>query len=108
MVADDTKYPKFPQIIAIGVNLKNLIYSCMNFVAVLFCFMPPSPYMAVIPGAIESISAVERKGCLFHAVLVVEGTVVAFRGSIVARGPVYTKTSSRFYGETPILTTQSS
>ena len=64
--------------------------------------------MAVIPGAIESTLAVERKGCLFHAVLVVEGTVVAFRGSIVARGPVYTKTSSRFYGETPILTTQSS
>ena len=27
VVAVDTKYPKFPQIIAIGVNLKNLIYS---------------------------------------------------------------------------------
>ena len=110
VVAVDTKYPKFLQIIAISVNLKNLIYSCMNFVTVLFlfCFMPRSPYMAVIPGAIESISAVERKGCLLHAVLVAEGTLVAFRGSIVARGPAYTKTSSRFYGETPILTTQSS
>jgi len=108
VVTVETNYPKLPQIIAIGVNLKKLIYSCMNFVTVLFCFMPLSPYMAVIPGTIESISAVERKGCLFHAVLVVGGTVVAFRGSIVARGPVYAKISSRFYEKTSILTTQRS
>ena len=47
--------------------------------------------MAVIHGAMESISTVERKGWFFHAVLAVERTAVAFFCSFVARGPAYTK-----------------
>ena len=35
VVTVETNYPKFPQIIALGPNLKNLISSYMNFVTIL-------------------------------------------------------------------------
>ena len=47
--------------------------------------------MAVIPGAIESISAVVGKGWVFHGVLVAEWTDVAFCFSFVACKSVHIK-----------------
>ena len=65
--------------------------------------------MAVIPEAIEPISAVEREGCVFQGVLVVECTEVAFCLSFVACGSVQIKTSFRLiYGKIPIFTTRRS
>ena len=58
-------------------------------------FMPLSRYIAVIPGAIESISAVEGKGWLFHSVLVIEWTGVALCASFVMCRSVHVKTSFR-------------
>ena len=61
----------------------------------------------VIPGVIESVSAVEGKGCLFHGVLVVEWTDVAFCLSFVACRSVHIKNSSRLrYGKVPVVTTR--
>ena len=64
--------------------------------------------MAIIPGEIESISAVKRKDWFFHAVLVVEWTDVAFCLSFVARKPLNTKKSCKSYEKIPILTTRRS
>ena len=64
MLTVETNYSKLLQMTGIDVNLKNLIYLYMNFVKVLRAcsFIPLSLYTAVIPGAIDSILAVERKG----------------------------------------------
>jgi len=63
--------------------------------------MPLSLYVAVIPGAIETISAAEGKD--FHRVLVIERTGVNFCFSLVACRSVHIKTSSKLiYGKIPM------